>query len=389
MPPRREGLRSRGLGQSESSNAANGALIARMETLLESMVRHLSAGQEMSMELVSRRNLRTQDGDSRRQRVCFPGRTLFEGQKFARVLLVIQLSHDALVSGSILTKRQIFYQHQELFDKQRVVDELVDDLALTLGVHRHDLNIVASPKGLVSGPLTIRNHDGSAITASLGDTGTPIPVLRSIAGIECAAVKWILVVEKDATFRTLASSRYWETSAVGPGLLITAKGYPDLTTRSFLQLIHGQHAELPILVLTDFDPDGLNIFRCYRFGSDGAAHESAAQNRGLRWLGVKARHLQEFPLAPHASRASISSTSCRDPISQLTARDRKLATRTLLNLSTLCTDDPELERLQRELRRMLMMGIKAEIQWLDNAGNLGGWLDDNIGPMFSPISREQ
>ncbi|GJN85598.1 hypothetical protein PLIIFM63780_009166 [Purpureocillium lilacinum] len=66
------------------------------------------------------------------QELRFPGRSLSEGQKFARLLLMIQLSHDALVSGRILTKRQIYYQHQELFEKQRVVDDLVDDLAATL-----------------------------------------------------------------------------------------------------------------------------------------------------------------------------------------------------------------------------------------------------------------
>ena len=36
----------------------------------------------------------------------------------------------------------VFYQHQDLFETQRNVDELVDDLALSLGVHRDDLNIV-------------------------------------------------------------------------------------------------------------------------------------------------------------------------------------------------------------------------------------------------------
>lgn len=38
--------------------------------------------------------------------------------------------------------RHIYYQHQELFEKQAKVDELVDCLALTLGVNREDLNIV-------------------------------------------------------------------------------------------------------------------------------------------------------------------------------------------------------------------------------------------------------
>lgn len=32
---------------------------------------------------------------------------------------------------------------------------------------------------------------------------------------------------------------------------------------------------------------------------------------------------------------------------------------------------------------MLMMGIKAEIQWLDNAGNLSDWLDQKLDQMLS------
>lgn len=38
--------------------------------------------------------------------------------------------------------------------------------------------------------------------------------------------------------------------------------------------------------------------------------------------------------------------------------------------------------LQRELQVMLMMGIKAEIQWLDEAGNLTEWLDAKLGRML-------
>ena len=36
----------------------------------------------------------------------------------------------------------IFYQHQDLFEKQREVDDLVDDIAFNLGIGRTDLNIV-------------------------------------------------------------------------------------------------------------------------------------------------------------------------------------------------------------------------------------------------------
>jgi meiotic recombination protein SPO11 len=45
-------------------------------------------------------------------------------------------------------------------------------------------------------------------------------------------------------------------------------------------------------------------------------------------------------------------------------------------------DDPDAIELQRELRVILMMSIKAEIQWLDEAGNLTEWLDVKLGQML-------
>lgn len=179
-----------------------------------------------------------------------------------------------------------------------------------------------------------------------------------------------------------------------------AKGYPDLTTRSFLHLIHEQRSEMPIFVLTDFDPDGLNIFRCYRFGSDALAHESTAYNTGVRWLGMQARHVHDFNATLQnsppslerpsngsqsgtGSRASIASTTCRDPVCQLTSRDRKAVKGALERVSARYSDDVEMVRLRRELQVMLLMGVKAEIQWLDDAGNITEWLDRNIATMLS------
>lgn len=176
---------------------------------------------------------------------------------------------------------------------------------------------------------------------------------------------------------------------------VQAKGYPDLVTHCFLQRIHQWHPEIPILVLADFDPDGLKIFRCYRLGPDTPVVESAIQNRGVRWLGVKAQHIQHLAAAygdsttvqgssDAGSRASISSLSCRDPVSMFRLRDRKLAACTLAKLSAQDIEDPELEQLQREFRVMLMMGVKAETQWLDDAGNLATWLDENMGSVLRP-----
>ncbi|KAM0264318.1 hypothetical protein ACHAQJ_000808 [Trichoderma viride] len=361
-----------------------GAVISRIESILESILDCLAEGKELSIDFVMSRAGQTT------QRVHFPGKSAQEATKFARILLILQLAHDALVSGIVLTKRHIFYQHQELFANQRTVDKLVDNLALALGVHRDDLNIVASSKGVFSGPLSIRLQDDRVIGPATGDAGTTLPTTGSIAAISCESTRWILVVEKDAIFRSLTSSFFWQTSCVGPGIIIT--------------LIHFNCPQIPIFALVDYDPDGLNIFRCYRFKSDTATQVTGVTAPGIRWLGIKSQDLlereiyldmsitsspgsQQLPNSQSSeesasSKTSISSTECREPVSALSTRDRKVAVGILERLLD-AGDYPEAVEVQRELQVMLMMGIKAEIQWLDEAGNLTEWLDFKLGQMLS------
>lgn len=58
---------------------------------------------------------------------------------------IMELSREALVSGRVITKRNIYYQNMELFKDQSVVNHLVDDLACTLGSGRTALSIVSKP----------------------------------------------------------------------------------------------------------------------------------------------------------------------------------------------------------------------------------------------------
>lgn len=229
--------------------------------------------------------------------------------------------------------------------------------------------------------MSIRLKDGSVIDASLGDVGTPIPSVASISTVDCSGLRWVLVVEKDATFRSLVSSRFSETSIAGTGLLITAKGYPDLATRTFLQRMHDRHADIPIMLLADLDPDGLNIVRCYRFGADSLADETTSHNRGIHWLGIKTHHVQSAAstVKSQQRKTSISSTACRDPVSLLSARDRRMARHTLARIAARCPEaDPVAEQLRSQTQTMLMMNVKAEMQWLDDAGDLTDWLDEQL-----------
>ncbi|UKZ46028.1 hypothetical protein TrVGV298_000225 [Trichoderma virens] len=322
-----------------------GTVITRIESILEAILDCLAQGKELSIDFVTNRS------GHNPQTVHFPGRTALEATKFARILLILQLAHDALVSGTVSTKRHIFYQHQGLFVRQRTVDELVDNLASALNVQRDDLNIL------------------------LGMRISFFSVLFVLANV----LRWS---------RTTHNGK-------------KAKGYPDMLTCSFIQLIRFNCPQIPIFVLADYDPDGLNILRHYRLKSEFVSQEFTAP--AIRWLGIKSQDLLErksrldmliLPspdnLQPPdsqsseestGSKASISSTECREPISALSTRDRKVAVR-ILEKVVGSRDDLEAIELRRELQVLLMMGIKAEIQWLDEAGTLAGWLDIKLGQML-------
>ncbi|KAH6966196.1 Spo11/DNA topoisomerase VI subunit A [Fusarium venenatum] len=346
-------------------NTNVGSVVARIEGILEQIIDALAAGQELSIAFSTRKPTRRASNATPEQ-VHFPGRNKQEAIKFARIILILQLSHDALVSGTVLTKRHIFYQRQDLFEKQREVDELVDDIAFTLGISRGDLNIVAASKGVLAGPLTIGLHDGSMLNPCLGDL--------------------ILVVEKDAVFRSLCSSQFWRVSLSGPGVLVTAKGYPDLTTRSFLNFVSTRYPQLPILGLFDYDPDGVKIRRCYQYGSDRLSHEADLGTETLEWLGIKSTHLfrdytgdSVAATLSQSSQSSITSTSCRNPVSYMSARERNTAISTLKKIFNPSHNETEVSETKHELQLMLVLGVKAEIEWLDESGDLFSWLDGEIG----------
>ncbi|KAF5505504.1 Meiotic recombination protein rec12 [Colletotrichum siamense] len=298
----------------------------------------------------------------------FPGRTENESIKFAQVLKIIHLSHSSLLSGNPVTKRNLFYQCPDLFKTQAIVDGLVDDISHTLGMGRDDLNIVASAKGLLSGPITLHMRDSSSVSASASDTGVTIPTTRNISKIDFQHAEWVLVVEKDASPCKIPGQ---------DGMLTSGKGVPDLQTKQFLHLLHSAKPEIPIYGLVDFDPYGVNIMRCYSHGSRGHAHEVGVTVPSMQWLGIKSDDLLgrrdlEVDDDSAFSRQQQSESSF-DATDALKERDRKIAKTLLRNISA-DFDEYNIE-CRRELQIMLFLNVKAEIQAVDDAGDISNWLD--------------
>lgn len=215
--------------------------------------------------------------------------------------------------------------------------------------------------------------------------GLLIPTLHESDTIETSNVRWILVIEKEATFRSLACSAFW-TDIGSQGIILTAKGYPDLSTRLFLREILSASFYIPIYAIVDFDPDGLAILSTYKHGSYSLAHENSASKSDteetrslnipqLKWLGPKSSHLH----------ANLTQDSCDNEaarpaqgLMKLTPRDRQKA-RKMLEWEVLAETGLEPE-WRRELQTMMMLNVKAEMQiFEERKGGLGLWLRRELG----------
>lgn len=189
-----------------------------------------------------------------------------------------------------------------------------------------------------------------------------IPSTKDISTIHANDVQWVLAIEKEATFRTLAANQYWKDSLEGKGVLITAKGYPDIQTRQFLHLFCAKYPDIPIFALVDFDPDGIGIMSTYKHGSIALAHETNLAVPSMKWVGVRSCDF-------------LSIANDLQGLLGLTARDRRIAMKMLeKNVA-----DAEMDvEWKRELQVMLMLNIKAEIQILGNGDKLGEWLNGKL-----------
>ncbi|KAF6813237.1 meiosis-specific topoisomerase spo11 [Colletotrichum sojae] len=312
----------------DPQNNAVGLAITKLEDILVTVQESILGNQELFIPYRTRPTSRRSTAKagiearpSRRAFVRFPGRSDNEALKFARVFKILQLSLTALVTGTSLTKRNIYYQSQGLFGKQAVVDNLIDDMAYTLGVGRDVFNIAG------------------------------------------------------ASFQ---------------GLLVTGKGYPDLNTKQFLHEVHAAKPELPIYALVDYDPDGISIMRCYSHGSRAHAHEKRVTVPGLQWLGIKSDDLagRRVPVCDEGVRDDDDLSlwvedlqpdtpeNRFDSANPLTTRDRKRAVNMLKDIGE-NIDGYDME-CRRELQVMLFLGIKAEIQAVDDAGDISNWLDEHM-----------
>ena len=76
-------------------------------------------------------------------------------------------------------------------------------------------------------------------------------------------LKAVIVVEKDTVFQRIMASSWFQDNYQDKILLMTAKGYPDYSSRDFLNQLMNKIGSIPCIYLGDADPYGTDIYFQY------------------------------------------------------------------------------------------------------------------------------
>ncbi|XP_011685189.1 PREDICTED: meiotic recombination protein SPO11 [Wasmannia auropunctata] len=215
--------------------------------------------------------------------------------KFVLIVVILAEIHYLLIRNITKTRRSFYYNLKSeatklyLVPSQRYIDRALNDIANLLGCAPWDLGLLATAKGLMAGNMTITLVGNQVIDCTISG-GVQIPQNSNITSIRAKA-EFVLVIEKDAIFQKLLEEN---CSRALRCILVTGKGYPDVATRMLVKML-SEKMDLPVYILVDADPFGVDIMLTYRFGSSTLCKENeslACPN--ARWLGIHPSELNSL-----------------------------------------------------------------------------------------------
>ncbi|XP_017670672.1 PREDICTED: meiotic recombination protein SPO11 [Lepidothrix coronata] len=287
--------------------------------------------------------------------------------RFALMLKILSMIYKMVQSNTYATKRDIYYSDTLLFGSQSAVDHIINDISCMLKIPRRSLHILSTTKGFVAGHLSYTEEDGTKVNCTCSATAVSVP--SNVQGIKnlISHAKFVLIVEKDATFQRLLDDDFF--NKVSPCIMVTGRGVPDLNTRLLVRKLWDSF-QIPVFSLMDADPHGVEIMCVYKYGSVSMsfeAHHLAVPS--IKWLGL---------LPSDLKRLNIS----KDALIPFTKQDQnKLAS---IQKRPYIACQPA---WKKELEMMAASKLKAEIQvltslsqdylsrvYLPNKLQFGGWI---------------
>ncbi|MCX8194886.1 MAG: DNA topoisomerase IV subunit A [Candidatus Micrarchaeota archaeon] len=227
-----------------------------------------------------------------------------QARKFMQTVAIAAKCKKFLKENAHTSIRGLFYQlkfslgenlDEELFSEQSESNPLVEDLEVALNVKREDLNLNTDRKGVVAGPLVLRDKFGGEETiidcTKQGRSGWMIPsdVDNGMDFVEVNA-DYVLVVEKDAMWQRLNEDKYWKKENC---ILITPKGQASRGCRRLIRKLASM--KLPVYIFTDCDAWGWYIYWTIKTGSMNLAYlGSDIATPEAKFVGVTMRDIKDY-----------------------------------------------------------------------------------------------
>jgi meiotic recombination protein SPO11 len=338
--------------RSLSVDASDGDLVHLIEAIFLELGRSLTADSDARLSVLSAREIAAFNPEAlawglRRDHAAslsFRCRALSDPRtatRVARIYRALSLVHGALTSKRAMRKRSVYYADVQLFGSQSASDAALLDCAALLCVPASRLGVHASPRGLVRGALMLNGVDCSEcsqlIPAAGEADGGALPAVHVRDD-----VRFVLVVEKEASFQTLLAADFDRTHSC---VLVCGRGYPDVGTRMLVRAL-ANSCSAPQLALVDGDPHGVEILLTYTVGSKNYAADAADCNvRHLRWIGLHVADAEAMRLPQQA-------------LLPLTPADRKCGERLLQSAALAQCRGAWREQVVAMLER----GTKVELQ---------------------------
>ncbi|SRR5579875_1549977 len=160
---------------------------------------------------------------------------------------------------------------QKFWNSQENSDDAIKAVELLTGVPREEFSVTSKPKGMISGPITLR-VGGDLIDCSLGSRATSQLIPTNIRDVEIVDVKadFVMVVEKDTVLNNIRKSGFIQKYNA---ILMTGSGEPDRATRMMVKTLN-EEWKMPVVVFADADPWGLGIALRYKIGSESLSYDS-------------------------------------------------------------------------------------------------------------------
>jgi DNA topoisomerase-6 subunit A len=277
-------------------------------------------------------------------------------KKFMQTLMVAAECKKIMDQGVTTSIRDLYYAlkrtipqtKENTFEEQNESDPVLEDLEAMLDTLREKINLKADRKGYMAGKVVL-NDSGDRINCSkLGSSGWAIPsnVEDEIIKFEDVKADYILVIEKDAVWQRLNEDKFWQKQNC---LIITGKGQPARGSRRLVNRLHKEF-KLPVYVLCDADCYGYYIYSVIKQGSINLSFLSDRLGTpDAKYIGLTTLDVEKFSIPKNVT-------------IHLTNTDIK-RTKELMGYVWF-----KPKEWQRELKHMLKMGYKLELEALSSKG---------------------